>query len=164
MSKQIELATFLGIQIEKDQTQMSSTTTQAHQPHTITASPIWRLSPRHNGSTLYDSFELRAVTQQLNRAIQGSKASSSPHYMHCFNSPFYREGLDRIRKASIKTPKRILCSQVSCATTRDRKPSTGSTKGFVSRAWNKVKEGFVRNEQRNIWRLIGSPPQHMSNV
>ncbi|KAM5570871.1 hypothetical protein ABKV19_011491 [Rosa sericea] len=145
-SKQIKLATFLEVPIEEDRTQRSRTTTFAHQTRALTISPV---SSRHNGSTLYDSFELRAVTQQLHRAIQGSKASTSPLYMHCFNSPLYRESLYRMRKESVKTPKRILCSQVSCSTTCDRKSSPEPTKGFVSRAWNKVKQGLVRNKQRN---------------
>ena len=125
-----------------------SGTTTAHQSQPVATTPVWKLSPTHNGSTLYDSFELRAVIQQLNRAIQGSKSSSSPPYMYCINSPLYREGLNQMHKASDKPPRRILCSTVS--TTCDRKLSAEPKKGFASRAWNIVKRGLVRNKQRNI--------------
>ncbi|PQQ20470.1 hypothetical protein Pyn_22269 [Prunus yedoensis var. nudiflora] len=150
-STHTDLATFLEIPIEKDPQRMI-TATHDRPPHTL--SPIWRLSPRHNGSTLYDSYELRAVTHQLNKAIQASKASS-PHYMYCFNSPFYTQGLSRVSKQNVETPKRILCQQqLSCAAaTADKKPSTrpprAASMGFVTRAWRKVKQGFLKNKPGN---------------
>ncbi|PQQ20478.1 hypothetical protein Pyn_22277 [Prunus yedoensis var. nudiflora] len=82
-STHIDLATFLEIPIEKDPQRMI-TATHDRPPHTL--SPIWRLSPRHNGSTLYDSYELRAVTHQLNKAIQLPKHRRPP-YMYCLIHP-----------------------------------------------------------------------------
>lgn len=65
------LFTSMQLLMEK---QASSRTPQTHAQF-WTLSPIKNLkvSPKHDGSTLYDSFELRAITHQLNKAIQASK-------------------------------------------------------------------------------------------
>ncbi|KAM0982755.1 hypothetical protein ACFX2I_015602 [Malus domestica] len=159
-STHIDLATFLEIPVGKEP--QAVTATPAH-PRMI--SPVWRLSPSHNGSTLYDSYEFRAVTHQLNKAILASKASSSPLYMYCFNSPLYRQGLSRIAKESAKTPKRAITGDQkppSCATAGDQKPSArpagAVTKGFVARAWRKVKQGFIKNKQKNEAFYAGMNP------
>ncbi|KAM1679245.1 hypothetical protein TB2_039134 [Malus domestica] len=148
-STPIDLATFL--EIPADKKPQIATATHAH-PRMI--SPVWRLSPSHNGSTLYDSYEFQAVTHQLNKAMQASKASSSRRYMYCFNSPMYRQGLSRIVKVRAKKPKIKLCPpRLSCVATGDQKPSArpvgAVTKGFVARAWRKVKQGFFKNKQKN---------------
>lgn len=74
--------------------------------------PVWKLSPNPNGSTLYDSFELQAVTKQLNKAIQGSNGPLSPYSCYLKSSPLYRQGLDRIYKEGAKTPRRITSRRV----------------------------------------------------
>ncbi|KAM1427197.1 hypothetical protein ACFX11_019576 [Malus domestica] len=98
----IDLATFLEMPVGKKP--QTVTATHAH-PRMI--SPVWRLSPSHNGSTLYDSYEFRAMTHQLNKAILVSKASL--------------QGLSRIAKRRAKTPKRAI--------TEDQKPPSCTTAG-----------------------------------
>ncbi|KAL6318685.1 hypothetical protein AAG906_001158 [Vitis piasezkii] len=122
-----------------------------HSPSTYvvqfqTRNPIWRLSPWHNGSTLYDSYELKAVTHQLNKAIQqaSTAASSSPYVSH-LKSPFCRQRLDSIYKQATKTQRRISGGQAP----HDRNPSAGRARGFVTRLWKKLKQGLFRSKQKN---------------
>ncbi|KAA8542533.1 hypothetical protein F0562_023685 [Nyssa sinensis] len=105
--------------------------------------PTHVLTPaqHHNGSTLYDSYELQAVTKQLNRALNGSNGPLSP-YSYYLKSPFYRQRWDHIFKENSKTPKRIKCSNAAL----DVKASVGGTRGFVMRLWKKVKRGFTRSK------------------
>lgn len=120
-----------------------TSTTNLHFQH---VTPIWRLSPRHGGSTLYDSYELRAVTQQLNRAIQGSQASPS---IKCpANSPFYypyRRCLDRVRKENAKTPKRVTASRL-VGETHNVKECGRSARGLIPRVWKKLKRMFMKSK------------------
>lgn len=123
---------------------MNSTTYFHFQPLT----PIWRLSPCNSGSTLYDSYELRAVSHQLNRALQGSQAPPSL-YFHPSNSPFhnpYRRCLDHMYRENAKTPKRITGSQL-VGETVDAKPSSQSTRGFIPQLWKKLKRTFLRSKK-----------------
>lgn len=111
---------------------------QADLPYTI--NPIWKFSPtdKAHGSNLYDSYELQAVTKQLNRAIHGGPFSPYSYYL---KSPFCRKGLNRIRRENANTPKTISCARLD----GDLKASTRATRGFVLRLWKKVKHGFVRS-------------------
>ncbi|KDP31321.1 hypothetical protein JCGZ_11697 [Jatropha curcas] len=109
--------------------------------------PIFRMSPRHNGSTLYDSFELRAVTNQLNKAIQ-SLNCSSPTLMSYLKSPFYGQRLDSIYKENAKTPKKIMGSQLARRSI-DKRASRTAGGGLMSRLWKKVKQGLLWSKQRN---------------
>lgn len=114
-------------------------------------SPILRFSPRYNGSTLYDSYEFQEVTEQLNKAIQGSKMFSFP-FQCSLRSPFYQQRLDRIYRESIKMPKRISCSRISNTANDDKPSNRGAaevTKGVVTWLWKKVKHGFMKNRERN---------------
>ncbi|PKI47758.1 hypothetical protein CRG98_031891 [Punica granatum] len=111
----------------------------------VTISPPWKLSPKHSRSTLYyDSFELRAVARQLNKAIQASNATSPP---------FHRKQLARIHKENGNVPRKISIYW-SGRSTLDKKPSTRSTntlaKGFVARLWKKVRQGWLRNDQKPL--------------
>ncbi|OVA00769.1 hypothetical protein BVC80_9083g61 [Macleaya cordata] len=109
--------------------------------------PIWKLSPRNGGSTLYDSYELRAVTQQLNRTIRCSQTCSST-YPSQLKSPFvpFERRLDRIYKENAKTPKRVVCSRsVGGAIS---KAKLGKTKSFIPRLWKKVKRTFLRSNKQ----------------
>lgn len=112
--------------------------------------PVQTLSPHHNGSNLLDSFELRAVTRQLKKAMLGS-SGSSPIYLNRINSPFYRHRLDCIYTEHAKTPRRIICSKTS-EDNLSRKVSARGTRlasgGFVTRLWKKVKQGLLWNKQR----------------
>lgn len=118
-----------------------------------TSNPISRLSPWNNGSTLYDSFELRAVTFQLNRAMQ-RPSGSSPAYLCYLKSPFHSQCLDRVNRENPKATKKVLCSHLTCATI-NRNASNRRTKevtrGFAAKLWNKVKQGLLRsnNKQKN---------------
>ena len=111
--------------------------------------PIWRLSPWHNGSSLYDSYELKAMTHQLNKAVQqaSAAASSSPYVSGHLQSPFCRQRLDSIYKQNTKNQKRISGGQAAI----DRNPSAGpaSARGFVIRLWKKIKHGIFRSKQKN---------------
>ncbi|EXC33550.1 hypothetical protein L484_006115 [Morus notabilis] len=113
-----------------------------------TMSPICRLSPNYKGSALYDSYELQAVVHQLNKAIQGSKAFSPIG----LKSPFYRKHLNRVNREN-KSPRRLTCSAFSSATTLDdnKKGNRGAwviTRVVVTRLWMKVKQGFLRNKNK----------------
>ena len=122
--------------------------------------PTRRHNFQYNGSDLYDSFEFKQMTIQLNEAIEKSNASSpacqemkhklnkavsgssasSPAYVFHLNSPFYRHQLNRIYKKSNKKPRRISCPQVA-----DKQACASGTreKGFVTRLWLKVKKGLL---------------------
>ena len=124
------------------------------------------IKTEYNGSDLYDSFELREMTYQLNKAmikasnnalsptyqemkylqlnkaINGGSNPSSPAFVFHLNSPFYRRHLNRIYKESANTPRRISRPQ----SVADKK--VGSRRGirarsFVSRLWMKVKQGLL---------------------
>lgn len=99
-------------------------------------------SPKHNGSNLLDSYELQAITRQLNRAIRVSNGHSSPHSFH-LKSPFYLHRLDRIYKENSKTSKKISSSKKNGGVGDSRIEAKG-TRGFVLRLWNKVRCGLVR--------------------
>ncbi|GFZ03521.1 hypothetical protein Acr_16g0001450 [Actinidia rufa] len=109
-------------------------------------SPVWRVSPKHNGSTLYDSFELQAVTKQLNKALQGSNGPLSPYSLY-LKSPYYRQRLDRIYKKNMKKPKSITSRRVESAKV-DEKAGARGNGGFVARLWMKVKRGLLWNNKR----------------
>lgn len=130
--------------------------------HEEPVTPTKRLKFQYNGSDLYDSFEFREMTQQLNKAIQTSNASSpaykemthqlnkaikgsnasSPAYATHLNSRLYQRQLNRIYKENSKTPRRVLGPQVP-----DERACGGGTReqGFVSRLWLKVK-GLLRKK------------------
>lgn len=130
-----------SIEIPRDK-QSSKSRKNHDQPRTM--NPTLRFSPRNNGSTLYDSFELQAVTEQINKAIQGSKMFSSP-YLCSFSSPFYQQRLDRIYRKGTKTPKRISCPRISCKILDDKlsnKGAVGVTRGVVTWMRKKVKQGL----------------------
>ena len=141
---------------KKVDTARSLQTPVAKQPTTHTSihtiRPICGISPNYKGSALYDSYELQAVVHQLNKAIQGSKAFSPP-YVYNLNSPFYRKRLNRIYRDKKESPKRLTCSNLSSATTLERKTSNGGpwvvTRGVVTRLWKKIKQRLLRNKQSN---------------
>ncbi|KAH6807743.1 Avr9/Cf-9 rapidly elicited protein [Perilla frutescens var. frutescens] len=107
-------------------------------------SSIWKLSPKHNGSNLLDSYELQAITRQLNHAIRASNSPSTPRSFH-LKSPFYLHRLDRIYKQNSKTSKKISTSKKNGGVSESRTEAKG-TRGFVLRLWNKVKCGLVRGK------------------
>ncbi|ESW27245.1 hypothetical protein PHAVU_003G185900 [Phaseolus vulgaris] len=128
--------------------------------------PTRRLNIEYNGSDLYDSFEFKQMTLQLNKAIQTSKASSptyqemahklnkaiqgsnasSPSYVFHINSPFYRRHLKRIYKQNTKTPRRISSPKVPDKRACTRGPRE---KGFVTRLWFKVK-GLLGKKHESV--------------
>ncbi|KAK7265846.1 hypothetical protein RJT34_33470 [Clitoria ternatea] len=122
--------------------------------------PTRRPNFQYNGSDLYDSFEFKQMTLQLNEAIQTWKGSSpsyqemtqkvnkviqgsnasSPAYVFHLNSPFYRRHLNRIYRESTKTPRRISSPQLT-----DKRACRREIKeqSFVTRLWLKVKRGLL---------------------
>ncbi|KAK4436988.1 hypothetical protein Salat_0032700 [Sesamum alatum] len=108
-------------------------------PRNPALSPIiWRFSPNPNGSNLLDSYELQAVTRQLNRAIRAShglptsSASPSPFYLHCLNK-IYRENAKTSRK-------------ISTSGSNNDDVATG-TRGFAVRLWKRIKRRLMRGNQ-----------------
>ena len=121
--------------------------------------PTRKLSFEYNGSDLYDSFEFKQMTHQLNKAIQTPNASSpsyqemkhqlnkaiqgsnasSPAYIFHLNSPIYRRQLNLLYRESTRTPRRISGPQVPDKRARGRGTRE---KGFVMRMWVKVKKGL----------------------
>ncbi|CAH1442954.1 unnamed protein product [Lactuca virosa] len=89
-------------------------------------------------SNLYDSYEFRAISKQLNRAIKGSNNNSplSPYSFYLKSAtPFYSKQVKRI--CGTTKNKRVLCLK-----TQDS--SQPRAKGFVSRLWAKVKGRFIQ--------------------
>lgn len=101
-------------------------------------SPIWKLSPNHNASNLLDSYELEAVTKQINRASNGLPTLRLFH----LKSPFYLHRLDMIYKQNSNTPKKILNSNKNGQVNEGK-----GTRRFIVRLWKKVKQGFVRGHK-----------------
>ncbi|XAR49993.1 hypothetical protein NMG60_11004190 [Bertholletia excelsa] len=108
-------------------------------------SPVWKLSPnhKHGGSILYDSFELKAMTKQLNKAILGSNAPISP-YSYYLKSAFHRQRLDRIYREGANGAGRISSRRRDDNVAVDAK----CPKGFVARLWKVVKRGLLRSGQK----------------
>ncbi|MED6206036.1 hypothetical protein PIB30_023253 [Stylosanthes scabra] len=112
--------------------------------------PTRRLNLQYNGSELYDSFEWRQMTHQLNKAIHNLNAdptnkviqgvsASSPAYIFNLNSPLYRHQLNFLYRESTKTPRRISGPQVP----EKRACGRGTRiESFVTRFWVKVKRGL----------------------
>ncbi|GMJ05795.1 hypothetical protein HRI_004248700 [Hibiscus trionum] len=119
--------------------------------HLQTRDPVTKLSPQNNGSNLYDSYELRAVTYQLNRAMQRS-SGSSPAYLCYLKSPFYSQCLSR------GNTKRVLCSHLTCATINRNagNRTKEATSGFAAKLWNKVKQGLLRSNNMQSKDLRGA--------
>ncbi|GJT13614.1 hypothetical protein Tco_0860656 [Tanacetum coccineum] len=90
-------------------------------------------------SNLYDSYEFRAISKQLNRAIKGSNSPLSPYscYLKSAN-PFYSNQVRRI------------CGGTSLSSSRNRvlgakTEDSPRAKGFVWRLWTKLKGSFIRS-------------------
>ncbi|KAF5190779.1 hypothetical protein FRX31_019632 [Thalictrum thalictroides] len=151
-AKQRELPSITHNSVEKELTM-----TPAPYFNFQTHKPVWKLSPWNGGSTLYDSYELRAVTQQLNRTIQGSQTMYSPCLNHTkFIYPF-RGYLDRVYKENAKTPKQLTASKSGDSAVKDKPKSLGMRK-FMPRLWRTFKRMFfsknvaavcVCNQSRN---------------
>ncbi|KAG8388741.1 hypothetical protein BUALT_Bualt02G0156800 [Buddleja alternifolia] len=114
-------------------------------PPTHALSPIWKLSPKHNTSNLLDSYELQAITKQLNRAIRASKGLSSPRSGFYLKSPFSLNRVNRIYKENTKTCKKISCSKQNGGESTN--VNVKGTRGFVLRLWKKVKQGLARGSK-----------------
>lgn len=109
----------------------------------------WKLSPSKGGSTLYDSYELRAVTQQLNRTIQGSQVMYSPCASHTkFTYPF-RACLDRVYKENTRTPKRVTGAVAVGSTMGDDINLKGRRK-FMPYLWKKLMRKFL-GKKAPVW-------------
>uniref|UniRef100_A0A3Q7GXK7 Uncharacterized protein n=1 Tax=Solanum lycopersicum TaxID=4081 RepID=A0A3Q7GXK7_SOLLC len=109
----------------------------------------FKFSHRHNGSELFDSFELQQVVKQLNLAlIKASAESSSPITSAVLNSPFYTKCLGGSYKQNAKSSRtrRISYSQIGVENTADCK-STGINCIFL-RFWNMAKQGFFRGKPK----------------
>ncbi|PHT46277.1 hypothetical protein CQW23_15435 [Capsicum baccatum] len=111
-------------------------------------SPLFRFS-QHNGSELYDSFELQAVAKQLNRAlVKASAQSSSPTTCAVLNSPFYTKCLGGVYKKNVKVCRRISCSQSRNNDGAVEKYGSRKINSVFLRFWNMAKHGFLRGNSR----------------
>ncbi|KAI3736857.1 hypothetical protein L2E82_26844 [Cichorium intybus] len=96
------------------------------------------ISPTTPVSNLYDSYEFRAISKQLNRAIKGSNSPLSPYSFYLKSAtPFYQKQVRRICGTTASTTKK----RVPCLKTQD----SPRPKGFVSRLWAKVKGRFIQS-------------------
>ncbi|KAH1074604.1 hypothetical protein J1N35_026932 [Gossypium stocksii] len=120
--------------------------------HLQTLNPATRLSLRNNGSSLYDSYELQAVTYQLNKAMR-QPSGSSPAYLCYLKSPFYSQCVNR------ENSRKVLCSHLTCATininARNRRTKE-VTRGFAAKLWNKVKQRLLRSNNMQTKELRGA--------
>lgn len=114
----------------------------------LSSSPFMKhCSPRQRGA-LYDSFELLAMTRQLNKAIQGSgtTASSSPPFKFIPNSSFYKLQVNQICKENGGSRRRVSTYQLLPGAMPEKRHgiNEGGAPGFVARLWKKVKQGLSR--------------------
>lgn len=144
--EQASSPTYLASSLEVSGAKQSTISTTNH-ANTETIGSILKLSPRHNSSSLFDSFKIQAVTQQLNKAIQGSNMSLSP-YIRPRRLALYQQQQLQIYRENIKMPRRLSSSKFSTAL--DNKPSTRDasmeTRSVVTWLWKKVRQGFLRNK------------------
>lgn len=107
-------------------------------------SPIRKLNPNHNGSNLLDSYELKAIAKQLNRAISASNGlSTTPSYL---KSPFYLHQLNRIYKENSKPSKKISSSKQK-GVEYERTTEAKGARALVICLWKKVKRQLVRGNR-----------------
>ncbi|KAJ0833944.1 hypothetical protein HanRHA438_Chr16g0738261 [Helianthus annuus] len=92
------------------------------------------ISPTTPVSNLYDSYEFRAISKQLNRAIKGSNSPLSPYSFYLKSTPFYSKQVRRI--CGPNTRNRVLSTKME---------DSPRSKGFVWRLWAKVKGSFIRS-------------------
>ncbi|KAK9090861.1 hypothetical protein Sjap_024038 [Stephania japonica] len=120
-----------------------------HQKQPLT--PTRKLSPWNGASTLYyDSYELRAVTQQLNATIKNTSVASrssllSPRVSPCrlkypTRFPLWR-CLDRMYEENARKGRQrrvVGCGAVNTAANHENKKSL-----FIPRLWSKIKRTFL---------------------
>ncbi|WOH05329.1 hypothetical protein DCAR_0624745 [Daucus carota subsp. sativus] len=114
---------------------------QVNSPSPITQSPIWKLTPGNSSSkmsNLYDSYELQAVSKQINRAIRGSKSPLSPYSYYINLTPYCS------RRSSRPTTKRICYPQSESRTLNPKMNSKGNG-GLFSRLWKRIKSGLTNS-------------------
>ncbi|KAM7267318.1 hypothetical protein ACFE04_009484 [Oxalis oulophora] len=110
-------------------------------PIKSTVNVLWQLSPRQSGSTLYDSYEFRAMTNHLTKAIQ--KQATSTGNSSTINIYDDQQKADRnwmYQEKSKRSVKKIMCSDISCVTETDNNNNSftrRSSKGFAARFWRK---------------------------
>lgn len=115
---------------------------QVMSPPTITQSPIWKITPGNNSSkmsNLYDSYELQAVSKQINRAIRGSKSPLSPYSYYMNLTPYCS------KRSSCLATKRIRYPQLESKTHNPKMNSNGN-RGTFSRIWKRIKAGLANSK------------------
>lgn len=115
---------------------------QVKSPPAITQSPIWKLTPGNNSSkmsSLYDSYELQAVSKQINRAIGGSKSPLSPYSYYINLTPYCS------KRSSCLTTKRICHPRLECRTHNAQMNCKGNG-GILSRLWKRIKAGLTSSK------------------
>lgn len=117
-------------------------------PAATPACPPFRFN-QHNGSELYDSFELQQVVKQLNLAVvKASAEASSPITSALLNSPFYIKCLGRTCKLNVKASRRISFPQIRNGGGVQNRVHCES-KSIFQRFWNIAKQGFLRAKRTN---------------
>ncbi|KAL5987341.1 hypothetical protein ACLOJK_038506 [Asimina triloba] len=101
--------------------------------------PIWRLSPRNKGSTLYDSYELKAVAQQLNYVVQNNQRHASPYSHQIMSS-----ALHNLYKQNA-VPRRVIYPPALGRPVAAQ--NSKSIQRIMSRIWKKFKHAFLPNKK-----------------
>ncbi|KAK6787640.1 hypothetical protein RDI58_016165 [Solanum bulbocastanum] len=110
----------------------------------------FKFSHRHNGSELFDSFELQEVVKQLNLAlVKASAESSSPITSAVLNSPFYTKcfGGSYKQNAKASRTRRISYSQIGVENRADCR--SAEINSIFLRLWNMAKQGFSRGKRNH---------------
>lgn len=132
----------------------------AKSPPAITQSPIWKLTPGNNSSkmsNLYDSYELQAVSKQINRAIRGSKSPLSPYSYYMNLTPY------RSRQSSCLTTKRICYPQLESKTHNPQLNCKGN-RGILSRIWRRIKARLANSKWYKYFHPVDKiPVDHVYN-
>ncbi|KAL8098100.1 hypothetical protein AgCh_031025 [Apium graveolens] len=113
-----------------------------HEKPAIAQSPKWKLSPGNNSSkmsNLYDSYELQAVSKQINRAIRGSKTPLSPYSYYINLTPYSS------RRSSCLTTNSICHPQLETIT-HDQHLNCKGNRGILSRIWRRIKAGLANGK------------------
>nr|GMC56358.1 hypothetical protein CDL12_08831 [Ipomoea batatas] len=113
----------------------TKTTTAAPAPALASIlSQTLKHSPRHR-SSLYDSYELQAITKQLNRAINGSPSPT-------VRNPAY-QALFCIHKDLAKAPKRISNTKFSIEASNKNEKVRAC---LVRSLWSRFRKSIVKSK------------------
>ncbi|KAG9439825.1 hypothetical protein H6P81_019990 [Aristolochia fimbriata] len=114
--------------------------------------PSWRFSPWHEGkgSTLYDSYEFRAVTKQLNQVLQGTEITKTPCPSYIRSSYPLRRCLSRLYKENAKAPRQVTCPVVNASQLQRQTCNRKGRRSIIPRLWKQLRKNFLRSNEVKI--------------